>query len=276
MRRRVSDPCSDWRGAGALASAAGAAELTLKQVLQSSAAHAPQILEAVARQKQADARMLSTQGLYDLVFDGDVQWRALGYYDNATAEAKATRPMTGNGGNYYAGYRLSMGPFPGYDGKSVTNSLGEVKVGAVFSLLRDRLIDDRRGRMQIAGLDTDLAELEREMVAVGVQRRAIEAYQQWAAAGQRLRIYRDLLELASARQTSIEKQVAAGARQAMLVVENQQNIVRRQACWCGRNRIWRYRPMRFRCFGATKKGGRLSPRPRNCPVPCRALPRRWV
>ncbi|NKI98367.1 TolC family protein [Novosphingobium sp. SG707] len=211
------------------APAAGAAELTLKQVLASSAAHAPQILEAVARQKQADARLLSTQGLYDLVFDGDVQWRALGYYDNAAAEAKATRPLTSNGGNYYAGYRLSMGPFPSYDGKSVTNSLGEVKVGAVFSLLRDRLIDERRGRMQIAGLDTDLAEMEREMVAVGVQRRAIEAYQQWVAAGQRLRIYQDLLELASARQASIEKQVKAGARQAMLVVENQQNIVRRQS-----------------------------------------------
>ncbi|MFK5073598.1 TolC family protein, partial [Klebsiella pneumoniae] len=84
----------------------------------------------------------------------------------------------------------------------MTNGLGEVRVGVVFSLLRDSLIDERRGRVQIAGLDTDLATLEREMVAVGVQRRAIEAYQQWVAAGQRLRIYRDLLDLASARQSS--------------------------------------------------------------------------
>jgi len=218
-------------GAGLLAisSVVQAQELTLKEVLASSATHAPQILEAVARQKQADARLLSTQGLFDLVFDGDSQWKPMGYYNGATMEAKATRPMANNGGNVYAGYRLSMGPFPGYDGKSVTNQLGEVKVGAVFSLLRDRLIDDRRGRVQIAGLDTDLADLERDMVAVGVQRRAMEAYQQWVAAGRRLKIYRDLLALASERQASIEKQVAAGARQAMLAVENRQNIVRRQS-----------------------------------------------
>lgn len=211
------------------APAAPAAELTLDEVLASSARHAPQILEAVARENQADARMLSAQGLYDLVFDGEVRWRALGYYDNATLDARATRPFTGNGGAAYGGYRLSSGPFPSYDGKAMTNGLGEVRVGVVFSLLRDSLIDERRGRVQIAGLDTDLATLEREMVAVGVQRRAIEAYQQWVAAGQRLRIYRDLLDLASARQSSLERQVAAGARQAILVTENRQNIVRRRA-----------------------------------------------
>lgn len=249
---------------------AGAAELTLKQVLSSSAAHAPQILEAVARQRQADARMLSAQGLYDLVFDGDAQWRALGYYDNATLEAKATRPMAGNGGNYYAGYRLSMGPFPSYDGKSVTNALGEVKVGAVFSLLRDRLIDERRGRMQIAGLDMDLAELEREMVAVGVQRRAIEAYQQWVAAGQRLRIYRDLLELAAARQASIEKQVKAGARQAMLVVENQQNIVRRQSLLVRAEQDLAVQANALSLFWRDEEGKPLVPKAEDLPA---ALPR---
>lgn len=211
------------------ATALAADELTLRDVLASSATHAPQILEAVARENQAEARLLSAQGQYDLVFDGDIQWRALGYYDGGTVDAKATRPLTENGGSYYGGYRLSFGPFATYDGKSVTNRLGEVRVGAVFSLLRDRLIDERRGRLDLAGRDTELAALEREMVAVGVQRRAIEAYQQWVAAGQRLRIYRDLLDLASARQDSIERLVKAGARPAILAVENRQNIVRRQS-----------------------------------------------
>nr|WP_255630642.1 TolC family protein [Novosphingobium sp. FKTRR1] len=249
---------------------ASAAELSLQQVLRSSAAHAPQILEAVARQKQADARLLSTQGLYDLVFEGDAQWRALGYYDNASAEFRATRPMTGNGGATYAGYRLSMGPFASYDGKSITNGLGEVKVGAVFALLRDRLIDDRRGRMAIAGLDTELAELEREMVAVGVQRRAIEAYQQWVAAGQRLRIYRDLLDLAAARQTSIEKQVGAGARPAMLAVENRQNIVRRQALLVRAEQDLEVQANALSLFLRDETGQPLVPKSEDLPA---ALPR---
>jgi outer membrane protein TolC len=67
------------------------------------------------------------------------------------------------------------------------------------------------------------------MVAIGVQRRAADAYQQWVAAGLRMRTYRDLLALARERQASIERQVQLGARPAVLAVENRQNIVRREA-----------------------------------------------
>ena len=213
----------------ALVPAARAAELTLAEVLSSSAAHAPQILEAMARQRQADARALSAQGQFDLVFEADAQSRALGYYGGTFADVKASRPLQGNGGNVYSGYRLSSGSFPPYEGKSLTNQLGEVRVGAVFSLLRDRLIDERRGRRELSEADVALAALDRDMVAIGVQRRAIEAYQQWVAAGQRVATLRELFDLAQQRQASIDRQIDLGARPAILSVENRQNIVRRQA-----------------------------------------------
>jgi outer membrane protein TolC len=208
---------------------AHAAELTLNDVLRSSATHAPQILEAMARQRQAGARALSAQGQFDLVFDGDAQSRATGFYGGTFADVKASRPLQNNGGNIYTGYRLSSGSFPSYEGKSATNQLGEVRVGAVFSLLRDRLIDERRGRRELAEADIDLAALDRDMVAIGVQRRAIEAYQQWVAAGQRVATLRELFDLAQQRQASIDRQINLGARPAILSVENRQNIVRRQA-----------------------------------------------
>lgn len=205
------------------------AELALDEVLRSSATHAPQILEAMARQRQADARALSAQGQFDLVFDADAQSRALGFYDGTFADVKASRPLQNNGGSIYTGYRLSSGAFPSYDGKSVTNQLGEVRVGAVFSLLRDRVIDERRGRRELAETDIDLAALDRDMIAIGVQRRAIEAYQQWVAAGLRVATLRELFDLAQQRQSSIERQIDLGARPAILGVENRQNIVRRKA-----------------------------------------------
>ncbi|CAH0498713.1 TolC family protein [Novosphingobium sp. CECT 9465] len=208
---------------------AHAAELTLDDVLRSSATHAPQILEAMARQRQAGARALSAQGQFDLVFDADAQSRATGFYSGTFADVKASRPLENNGGNIYTGYRLSSGSFPSYEGKSVTNQLGEVRVGAVFSLLRDRLIDERRGRRELAESEIDLAALDRDMVAIGVQRRAIEAYQQWVAAGQRVATLRELFDLAQQRQASIDRQIELGARPAILSVENRQNIVRRQA-----------------------------------------------
>ncbi len=202
--------------------------LALDEVLRSSATHAPAILEAITRERQADGRRLSAEGAFDLLFEGEAQSRSLGYYDGTVVEGRATRPLATNGGALYGGYRVSRGEFPTYEDKAFTNRLGEVKVGAVFSLMRDRLIDERRGRIGLAGGDTVLARLDREMVAVGVQRRAIDAYQAWVAAGVRAGVYRDLLSLATTRQASIERQIALGARPQILGVENRQNILRRQ------------------------------------------------
>ncbi len=202
--------------------------LALEEVLRSSATHAPAILEAMTRERQADGRRLSAEGAFDVVFEGDAQSRLLGYYDGIVIEGRATRPLANNGGGLYGGYRVSRGDFPIYEDKAFTNRLGEVKVGAVFSLMRDRLIDERRGRLGLAGGEVALARLDREMVAIGVQRRATDAYQTWVAAGMRVGVYRDLLSLATARQASIERQIALGSRPQILGTENRQNIVRRQ------------------------------------------------
>ena len=206
-----------------------AAPLTLDEVLRSSAQHSPAIIEAMARERAAAGREVSANGAFDLVFEAEAQARPLGYYDGATFESKLTSPLRDNGGNLYGGYRVSRGAFASYDGKGYTNQLGEVKVGALFSLMRDRLVDERRTALGIAAADVELARLDRELVAVGVQRRAMAAYQQWVAAGNRVAIYRELLGLATERQTSIDRQIALGARPAILGVENRQNIVRRNS-----------------------------------------------
>lgn len=203
--------------------------LSLNTVLQSSAMHAPAILEALARERVADGKALSARGAFDLVFDGDASSRLLGYYNGSVVEGQVTKPLATNGGYLYGGYRVSRGDFPDYYGDRFTNQLGEVKVGAVFSLMRDRWVDARRTGLTLADRDVELARLDREMVAIGVQRRAVAAYQDWVAAGQRVAVYRDLLALASERQQSIERQIQLGARPAILGTENRQNIVRRQS-----------------------------------------------
>jgi outer membrane protein TolC len=207
---------------------AHAQSLTLDEVLRSSAAHAPAILEAMTRERQADGRRLTAEGAFDVVFEGDAQSRLRGYYNGSYVEGRVNRPLTTNGGGLYAGYRVSRGDFPVYYDENYTNRLGEFKIGAIFSLMRDRFVDERRTRLGLATQDIDIARLEREMVAIGVQRRAIGAYQTWVGAGMRVAVYRDLLALASERQESIERQIALGARPALLGVENRQNIVRRR------------------------------------------------
>lgn len=206
-----------------------AGPLTLDEVLRASARAAPQIVEALAKVRSAEGRAITANGAFDTVFEAEGRSRALGYYDGTVTSASANQPLGNNGGYVYGGYRVSRGTFPVYEDQNYTNRLGEVKVGALYSLLRDRLIDERRTRRTLASGDIDIARFEREAVAIGVQRRAIDAYQNWVAAGLRLRAYRDLLELSESRRGGLERQVQLGARADILLTENDQNLVRRRA-----------------------------------------------
>ncbi|QRD67980.1 TolC family protein [Xanthomonas citri pv. citri] len=208
---------------------AQAAALTLDEVLQSSARSAPQIVEALAKVRQAEGKGISADGAFDTVFDIEGRSREAGYYDGSTIETGVKRPFEENGGYYYGGYRSSRGSFPIYEDKSYTDRGGEVKVGALYALLRDRVIDERRTKRSIASTDIDVAKYEAEMVAIGVQRRAVDAYQNWVAAGLKLRAYNELLQLAEQRRNAISRQVTLGARPTILLTENDQNLVRRRA-----------------------------------------------
>ncbi|MEH3106465.1 MAG: TolC family protein [Sphingomonas fennica] len=209
--------------------APAAAPLTLDEVLRASARAAPQIVEALAKVRAAEGRALTAAGAFDTVFEADGRSRAAGYYDGSVVAGRATQPLGNNGGYVYGGYRVSRGDFPIYEDENYTNRLGEVKVGALYSLLRDRLVDERRTRRTLASGDIDIARFERAAVAIGVQRRAIDAYQTWVAAGLRLAAYRDLLALSESRRGGLARQVELGARPDILLAENDQNLVRRRA-----------------------------------------------
>lgn len=243
--------------------------LTLDEVLRSSAAHAPQIVEALTRVRQAEGRALSAEGAFDTVFDIDAQSRVAGFYDGSYVEGRATRPLTGNGGQLYGGYRVSRGTFPIYEDKAYTDRLGELKVGGLFALLRDRAIDERRGRTAIAARDVDVARLDREMVAIGVQARAIAAYQNWAAAGLRLNAYRSLAGLAETRRGGIARQVQLGARPSILLTETDQNILRRRTLVARSEQEFAVAANALSFFYRDEAGGRVTPGAERLPA---ALP----
>lgn len=202
--------------------------LTLAEVLSSSRFHAPQVLEALARVRGAEGRVVSAQGAFDTVFSADATSRLSGFYDGQTADAMVMKPLTDNGGYAYGGYRISAGRFPIYEDDNFTNQVGELRAGAVFALMRDRAIDARRFAQSFAEADVAIAEADRMMIAIGVQRQALAAYNNWVAVGRRLEVYRGLLALAEARQAGFVRQVAEGARPRILLTENEQNILRRQ------------------------------------------------
>ncbi|GGB66315.1 TolC family protein [Blastomonas aquatica] len=203
--------------------------LQLDEVLASSRRFAPAILEALANTRAADGRVLASEGAFDLLFTGEGFSRVTGFYDGTYLQGKAIQPLTNNGGQLEASYRVSRGDFPIYEDYSFTNQLGELKVRGVFALLRDRYIDDRRFGQRNALIERDIVGLDALIIAIGVQQRAIQAYGQWVAAGQQVQVYRALVALAQDRQVGIRRQVQLGARAAILLTENEQNLLRRQS-----------------------------------------------
>ncbi len=206
-----------------------APDLTLEALLANSAAQSPQILEALARARAAEGRQLGVEGAFDTLFSAEGGSRVLGFYDGTSADAKVSRQLEDWGGQVYGGYRVSSGRFPIYEDKDYTNRLGEIRAGAVFSLLRDRMIDERRFGRVTADADRAVADAERQMVAIGVQHKALEAYLTWIAAGQRLRIFRQLLDLGRERQLGLQRSYQAGLRPRIVLTENDQIVLRRQA-----------------------------------------------
>ncbi|MFN3959789.1 MAG: TolC family protein [Parvularculaceae bacterium] len=202
--------------------------LTPEEVLSSSAAHFPEILEGFANRRAVVSGALEARGAFDLVFESEGKQYASGFYNGREVGARLRQQIAPLGASLYGGYRISDGSFPVYEDARFTNAGGELKVGAVFSLLRDRDIDERRFRLDDAALAVEQADLELLLTRVGVQHRALTAYWRWVAAGRQLAVYEELLKIARDRQTGLEEQVRAGARARIFLTENLQNIARRQ------------------------------------------------
>lgn len=223
-----------WLAAGSAVLPTGTADgeeasrhLTAEHVLASAANHYPTILEALARRRGAEGRTLEADGAFDLVFAADGFSRVSGYYDGTVAKGSVRRNLGPLGTSIYGDYKLSDGTFPIYEDVNYTNDRGEISVGALFSLLRDRDIDERRFQQADAALSVRAASLDVLLTRIGVQQRALIAYWRWVTAGRTLDVYRNLLQIARDREAGLEQQVRSGAQASIFLIENRQNITRR-------------------------------------------------
>ncbi|MEM8981703.1 MAG: TolC family protein [Pseudomonadota bacterium] len=212
-----------------LLATARADELTLTEVRRSTQQHVPTILRALANLRVATGERQAAQGAFDLVFSGDSYNRLGGFWDGRAQTFKANKPISDFGASVYGQYRLSDGFFPIYEDEYFTNTGGQAKLGVLFSLLRDRDIDPRRFALADAEFTLRASELELLLVRIGLAREASVAYWRWVAAGQRLDIYRRLLANAEDRNEGLEREIREGARAAIFLTENLQNITRRRA-----------------------------------------------
>lgn len=200
-----------------------------EEVLRSSALTFPSILESFEREAAARSDQLSADGAFDLILEAEVYDRVTGTFSGGYAEVKAFQPVRPLGGEVYGSYRLSDGRFPIYENFYNTNQAGEFKVGALFSLLRDRRIDKRRFAIEDTRIAASQARLDVLLVQLNVQHEALKSYWYWIAAGNEIRVYEQLLEIAQARTIGLTRQVNSGATPRIALTENEQNVIRRKS-----------------------------------------------
>ena len=203
--------------------------LLLDDVLRSSLDNFPQILAATDKMRAQAGNVLAKEGAFDLQLESNSYARATGFYDGTVIDSKIVKPLRALNAKVYGGYRVSDGTFPIYEDKYFTNDGGEFKVGAIFSLLRDRDIDERRFALRDSTLALAQTRLEARLTQIKVQHQASQAYLTWLAAGKACAIYRGLLELAQARQHALEQRVEHGDLARIYLNENQQYILKRTA-----------------------------------------------
>ncbi|MEM1192875.1 MAG: TolC family protein [Pseudomonadota bacterium] len=243
--------------------------LLLSTVLDRSATHFPAILEALAKRRAAEGTLQASRGAFDLVFEADGYDRVTGFWTGQIVNTNVTKQLRPFGARVYGGYRRSNGFFPIYEDINFTNDGGEFKIGGLFSLLRDRKIDDRRFGERDAALTIAEQDFEVLLTRVGVQHKALLAYWRWVAAGHQLDVYEELLALARTRQSGLDEQVRQGARAAIFLTENRQNLLRRERLTADAGRTLDLAANRLSFYLRDRSGYPILPR--RDQLPSRAL-----
>ncbi len=203
--------------------------LSEKEVVASAVKNYPKILSHYDKIKAAESNLLASKGFFDIKLKQSYSDRSRGYYDGKSYNVELEKELGILGSKVYSGYRKSYGSFPDYEGGSYTNSGGEYRAGAKFSLLKDSTIDSNRLRVILANLSVDEAKIEMENIKKEIERDARKAYWTWVTDGEIYKIYEDLYQLALTRQKQLETRAKSGDIAEITLVENQKNILKRKS-----------------------------------------------
>ena len=203
--------------------------VTLEDVITQAEAQYPAVISAERDRERASNQELSAEGAFDPALKAKAEYVPSGEYENRWFDTWVEQPIAPMGARAFAGYRLGRGYFGPYDEKLLTNSGGELRAGIEVSLLRNRDIDERRGRLAIARAGVDVADASREQQILDVVRQTAQRYWDWVAAGQRLRVARALEKLAQDRQAITETRAQKGDLALIETVDNERLVYQRQA-----------------------------------------------
>lgn len=184
------------------------------------------------REEVAEAELMAARGGFDPYLSAYGALRTGGYYELRRVDVELRQPTPLWGAEVYAGYRYGRGDDPErypsyYDDQTLGG--GELRAGVVVPLWRDGPFDARRAARARAELRIEQAQDTREATELDLRQKAAEAYWKWVAAGRKLRVAEELLELATRRLDQTRARAAAGAIPEVDALEAERAVLTRQS-----------------------------------------------
>ena len=202
--------------------------LTLDEVVKSAQHAFPSLLASQQRLRAAEGEYQTAQGAFDTILKVQNRWSAAGIFQNRNNDVSIEQPTTLGGTTFFGGWRRGTGNYPVYDGKSLTATDGEARLGVNIPLWRNREIDPRRASLKQAELGQIIAGHEYDQILLEVRRLAAHRYWDWVLAGQRLQITKRLRQVAELRDVGIRKRVTAGDLPKFEALDNRRAIIERR------------------------------------------------
>lgn len=237
--------------------------LALETVLESVTSRYPPYLSALLERDLASGRLLSAMGNFDTTLGAKLGGNVQGYYEATTAEAMLEQPLA-TGDTLYGGYRISNGFLPDYD-KARTQDGGELFVGGRIPLLRNRSIDRRRASVRQAQIDVELADPTIARARIDFVRAAGRAWHAWVAAGQRLTVAQELLQLAEARVAGLQRGVERQFLAPIDVTDNTRLIAQRRVVVVRAERLLQQAALELSLFLRDAEDAPIVPEARRLP-----------
>lgn len=210
--------------------------LKLDDVLASVKGRYPPWLAALIEQDIMNGRARQALGAFDTSLSAAGIFQPAGYYDGTSGYVALEQPLPFWGGGIYGGYRFSGGFLADYD-KNRTEDDGQAVIGFRLPLLRDGTLDKRRADLFKARIDQELADPLILRQHLDFIRASSVAYYAWLAAGQRVRLATQLLQIAKDRQTAITEMVARGAQAPIVQTDNERLVISRQLALVAARRL---------------------------------------
>ena len=201
--------------------------LPVEAVLQSTLDFYPEIEIVLEELQIANGTQIGAAGSFDTKIKIESENTPVGFYETYRSKFEIERP-TFKGGSVFAGWRFGRGDIPPWYLERNTNAGGELKLGANWSLLRNRDIDARRVALWQSQIQTNAVEPVVHQRLLQVFRDAEIAYWNWVTAGQvYLRSVR-LFDIANDRVDGIEERIKAGDLADITRTDNQRSILSRE------------------------------------------------